>query len=126
VGTGEEAFVPIGANQTVDRIFGSQGGSHVWIALRTRQLGPHVTLEYGIRDVETGFDWSGPLRSVAELEYNDDAMANEVFGIFGYLADYCVDCPANGNPAGRRVVIWAEVDDQCKVPTKGEIETVIQ
>ncbi len=40
VGTGEDAFTAITADQALPIIRGSQGGYHVWVALRTDSVAP--------------------------------------------------------------------------------------
>jgi len=123
VGTGVEGFEVIDPEEGVFPVTGSQGGQHVWISVRTRGLGPHVVAQFGIVDVETGFDWSGPLERAAEVEFNSDVGMSEVVGFYGYLKRCGTGCPDAS--MGRRVKIWAKVQDQCKVPVLGEVETMM-
>ena len=117
IGTGETEFEAIGAGG-VSMMSGDQGGSHVWMSLRCRNLGPRVTVSYGIRDSATGEPITQPnLKQIVELEYTGDT--NETVGLFAYLQD--------GRPIepGSAVTLWAEVVDQCDVPTKATVETTI-
>jgi hypothetical protein len=134
VGTGEEDFEAVGGSG-VDVQSGPQGGYHIWIGLSTRALGPKITASYGVRDVETGEDVTeAGLRQVVELEYDEDSSTNRAAGIYGYLLDPLETdegggggAPSTGDLTGHRVVLWADVTDDCHAnPVHGETETVVR
>ncbi|MCO4748407.1 MAG: hypothetical protein KC912_26700 [Proteobacteria bacterium] len=75
VGTGEDAFTAI--DGPLDRQFGAQGGSHVWIALQTEGLAPGKgnavappALEGGLHQGDVELGWMSaiwkPMRGTSE------------------------------------------------------------
>lgn len=122
VGTGEEEFELAGSN--VSTVYGSQGGSHIWLGLRTKDMGPEINATFEIRDAADDTVYTEPLKLHLELSYNSDTETNDVAGITGFLQQcYDVDCKS---PEGRDVILFAEVTDQCDVPTTGETQTHVQ
>ena len=133
VGTGEEEFQPISASG-VRVNYGDQGGSHIWIGLSCKNLGPKAILSYGVRDVETGQDLDeGSLKEVVELVYDEASGTDRAGGIYGYLRqgyygegpppDDFVDPSELG---GRAVLLWADVTDECHdEPVHGEAEATV-
>jgi hypothetical protein len=117
IGTGEEEFEAIGAGG-VSIMSGDQGGTHVWMSLRCRNLGPRVTVSYGVRDSATGESLSQEhLKQIVELEYTGET--NETVGLFAFMKDERSVAP------GTAVTLWARVVDQCDVPTEATVETTI-
>lgn len=128
VGTGQESFEAIG-DSGVEVQEGPQGGYHIWIGLRCQNLGPRVTAKFGVRDLPTGQDLSFTgLQQSVELVYDEAAHADEIAGIYGYLAD----TPPGGDPPGptdlqgRKIELWAEVIDQCGEPVTAKTDTVVK
>jgi hypothetical protein len=144
IGTGEDGFEPI-TSEGVPVNHGSQGGSHIWLGVSCKNLGPKVIVHFTITDVATGIVISQPLTEALTLEYDGDGsdLASGVFGYigdsFGGFSDFRADAGADGGSggassgsplpsdlSGRTIKIEAEVVDDCKKPQiHAEVTTVI-
>ncbi len=115
VGTGDGEFIAAESGP-IPIQNGSQGGQHIWMAMRLHGFGPEVSMHFGIYDAkETEILYSGPLTQHATLSYNAEAEASEVTGLYGYL-NYLLDPDTqmpHAGPSGKEVVLWADVFDKC-------------
>ncbi len=115
VGTGEVEFLPPDKG-SIPIQNGSQGGQHIWMAMRLHGFGPEASMHFGIYDAaEPEILYSGPLSQHAMLEYNAEAEASEVKGLYGYL-NYLLDPETqmpHAGPSGKDVILWADVFDEC-------------
>ncbi|HMV69262.1 MAG TPA: hypothetical protein PKA64_20610 [Myxococcota bacterium] len=53
-GTGNEVFQAVTAGQSVEMVFGPQGGWHIWGGLLARHVTSNAVLDFSITDVGTG------------------------------------------------------------------------
>lgn len=116
VGSGEHAFTP--ADEGVRITAGPQGGYHIWIGLRCRDLGPQITVYYGV--LRGGSDERlSPFGLKRSLELSP---AGEAAGLYAYL-NSGLDTDAL---VGEAVTLWAEVTDACnETPARAEAEAEI-
>ena len=64
VGTGAEAFVPVGDGDIVELGRGCQGAQHLWVSLRTAGMRPErMTVELSLQRVSDGAVATAPLRA---------------------------------------------------------------
>ncbi|MEZ4300216.1 MAG: hypothetical protein R3B70_35040 [Polyangiaceae bacterium] len=113
-GTGEGSF-ETADDRELKQVFGSQGGSHIWVGVRVRGFGQSPVVTFGILDAEDpSIEFSGPNTEIAELHYNKGEDASEASGMYGFLPGYDpetqMDLPSI---SGRKVVLWADVSDEC-------------
>ncbi|MEK6607742.1 MAG: hypothetical protein AABZ30_08795 [Myxococcota bacterium] len=122
VGTGEKTFVALDDVAGVPLIEGPQGGYHVWIALRAREIGPRVAVAYGLRDAQSGEELAIEGLSLPALDLADaSGGAREFAGLRGFLSLFEAKAYV-----GRRVALWAIVtDDATGVTAEDEGETVV-
>lgn len=118
VGTGQGQFVDADA-APLEKVFGGQGGEHIWMAVRLTGFGPTAQVTHGIRDAENDTEYSGPLQDTVQLHYNGAEDASEAAGMFGFLS-------FESDPSGRDVVLWAKVSDQCGVIAEGEANGTVE
>lgn len=129
VGTGDETFVAADA-EYVPIQNGSQGGQHIWMAVRVRGFGPEASLAYGILDaMDPAIVYSGPNQKRTQLQYNPEEEASEKAGLYGYLTvRYDPDTQAElPGPEHRFVTFWADVSDDCTTePMHAEAPATVQ
>lgn len=114
MGTGQHEFIELSENSMVPIVSGPQGGSHLWISLRTRAIGSNAMIEYGANEINTGelLSWEG-LRYVAAL--NKGQHGGEVHGLTCFFNE---KDPAKNT--GKTVKLWAILEGDCHPPQKAE------
>ena len=113
-GTGEGEFEAL-AEGPLSIEHGDQGGSHLWFSVRLRGFGPTATIQFGVTDPDDpAIVYSGPLLEAEKLEYNSGEDASEARGLYALLEEYdSATMMPRPSPAGKKVLFWAEVTDQC-------------
>ena len=125
IGTGEDCFSRVAANEEVPLMSGPQGGYHVWLAIGCQDCKNPVHLKYGAFDPATGL----PLPDTWDLE----AMVPLEGVGWPQAAGLAVNMPGipwdpEAHPPlakGTHVVLWAKAYDGEKIIHEGEIEVVI-
>lgn len=126
IGTGEECFSRLAANDEIPLINGPQGGYHVWLAVGCKDCGEgSVELRYGVRDPATQM----PLAGTGELQ-EVVPLAGEGFrqaaGIIVYMPGLSWDPEIDPPPAkGTHVVLWVEASSGGQLLHSAEVEVVI-
>jgi hypothetical protein len=112
VGTGTDTFTATTDGLLIES--GIQGGNHIWLSVWTKNLGPTVVIEYGIRDPQTGDLISqGDLSTITDLAPRSDGAAEAVA-----IQDR-IDGDAEAL-IGKKVVLFATVTDACPHTAGGE------
>jgi len=120
VGTGSEAFQPVGADGVL-MVAGPQGGHHIWMGLRCESLGASVTARYGIRREGTSESLS-PEGLERQVDLDSAGGFEETGGLYGYLNDG-LDLDSL---IGAEVTLWASVTGVCgDPPVDGAVDTVV-
>lgn len=119
MGTGRNEFIELTKNTIIKIETGPQGGSHLWISVRTRALGTSALLEFGVNDGQTGelLTWEG-LKLVMPL--NQGPEGGEAHGLSAFLNE---KDPAKN--AGKTVVLWATATGDCHPPMHSESPPIV-
>jgi hypothetical protein len=118
VGVGEDAFAPVEEGDVLQRVWGMQGGQHVWTAIRTSGLNPGVRRL--LRVVEPGPEVSLALVGDDGVTYGEggsylqvlrgDEEQAEITGMYLYLEQWLLE---EAEPAPAAFTLEAEATDSC-------------
>lgn len=124
MGTGEQCFARLSANQAVDLINGPQGGYHVWLAIGCSDCATPTETRFGVRDATTGTLLAGT--------YDSQAMVQLVGAPWGQVARMIVNMPGfEWDPEmpplapGTPFVLWVEVREAGQVKHAAELPLVV-
>lgn len=112
VGTGETEFISVAPTDSIPIIFGPQGGTHLWIALRVQGADETSRVELEVRSPDGVGAFGGRTTVTVNLGAADAEGWRERAGLFGFLDD-------PEQTRGQRVSLWARVGD-CRRGIQGE------
>jgi hypothetical protein len=125
VGTGEDCFSALAANQEVPLMSGPQGGYHVWLAIGCKDCGDTVTVYYGARDAVTHMTLANTYDSQAVVTLSGDDWP-QAAGMTVIMPGFSWD-PESQPPLekGTHVIIWAQAYDGETLLHEAEAEVTI-
>jgi hypothetical protein len=118
VGTGVTAFEAVEMLDGVPLIAGPQGGYHLWLSVQCQDLGPHVIIDYGVRDTDTG-----ERLTFEGLFYAVDLVPAGKWMQWTAMPGFLEPPFEKENYFGRNVTLWAHVEDEDGVSGSDEAET---
>lgn len=122
LGVGEKEFTPLGEGDALERVYGSQGGSHVWIAVLATGIHPGVKAVLGpdqdtpVVDVNLVDPADGTLYGEAnatDFAFQGDEQEAELDGLRLYLSLGGYYSSSSANPPPTQFTLQAELQDVC-------------
>lgn len=104
MGTGQFEFVPVAAGAPIEIVCGPQGGQHIWVSVRARNLSPDpVSIRVSIRLADSGQLVCG--------QQIDDTSLFAAAGGWGEFTGIACFVPEPALVSGRPVLLQGRVAD---------------
>ena len=130
MGIGQYSYVPLAKGQDQGPFIDTDlnTGDFVWLGVACTDLGPNVTLDFGIKD-SAGNDLSITQGLGVTLGYNSSASDDEAAGLQAILDGGAFPYNFGEQLVGDQVVVWADVTDECHdagSPVQGHTPTRLE
>lgn len=108
MGIGQFTYVPLG-NQGPLVDTDLQNGDFIWLGVGCKGMGPDVSVNFGIKDAQTGEVLSHPPEQHLTLSYDASSRRDLGPGLQAWF-DPAVNTEQS---VGRAITVWADVSDAC-------------